>query len=138
MRHQSLKRGSAPYPMSEASAQSMIRLAAPSHGWALLRNNSGAATDANGRTVRYGLGNDSAKINAVFKSADLIGIRRVVITPNMVGQVIGQFAAVEVKAPGWRLTPGDKRAQAQAKFGEWVTTRGGVFVFATGPDDVPW
>ncbi len=122
--------------MSEARGQSEIRLEAPRQGWGLLRNNSGACLDANGRMIRYGLGNDSARLNRQFKSSDLIGVRPVTITPDMVGQTIGQFVAIECKAPGWKLRPGDARAQAQLRFGEWVVRHGGHFQFATGVDDV--
>lgn len=122
--------------MSETNQQQLIRVTAPQHGCHLLRNNSGACVDENGRLIRYGLGNDSAKLNKVFKSSDLIGIRNVTITPDMVGKTIGQFMAVEVKAPGWRKVPSDSRASAQQKFGDWVIRNGGYFQFATKPEDV--
>jgi hypothetical protein len=121
---------------SEMATQQRLRLLAAQHGTPLLRNNSGACTDASGRVIRYGLGNDSERINRHFKSSDLIGIWPVVVTPQMVGQTLGVFFAVEVKAPGWRLTAGDERAQAQAAFGEWVRKHGGLFTFATNEKDV--
>jgi hypothetical protein len=37
-------------------------------------------------------------------SSDLIGLRSVTVTPEMVGQRLAVFAAVEVKAPRGRLT----------------------------------
>lgn len=120
---------------SETNIQQQIRIASYQHHCPLLRNNSGACRDDTGRLIRYGLGNDSAKINAVFKSSDLIGIRRVTITPEMVGQIVGLFWAVEVKKPGWSM---DKRARAQQNFGDWVQTHGGLFQFATGVGDVKW
>lgn len=122
--------------MSEANQQQLIRLAAPRHNAQLLRNNSGACTDQTGRVIRYGLGNDSAKLNKVFKSSDLIGFQTVTVTPDMIGHKLAVFMGVEVKAPGWSLRPGDKRAQAQQSFGDWVTQHGGIFRFATKPEDV--
>lgn len=125
-----------PTSQSEAAVQQLIRLEAGRRGTPLLRNNSGAARDDRGQMIRFGLGNDSKRINDVFKSSDLIGIYPVVVTPDMVGRTLGLFFAVEVKAPGWKLTPGDKRAQAQLAFGEWVRKHGGVFCFATDPTEV--
>lgn len=121
---------------SEAAIQQQIRLAAAKRGGALLRNNVGACMDKTGRLIRYGLGNDSAALNRKFKSSDLIGVLPVTITGDMVGQTIGVFWAVECKKPGWRLTPGDERAQAQAKFGQWVHKMGGRFCFATSIEDI--
>lgn len=121
---------------SEAQIQQDIRLDAARHGTPLLRNNSGATFDEQGRMVRYGLGNDSAKINKVFKSSDLIGIWPVTVTREMVGRTLGVFFAVECKAPGWKFRESDKRAVAQKNFGEWVQSHGGVFMFATGPGDI--
>ena len=113
--------------------QQLIRLESSTRGTPLLRNNSGACQDQTGRMIRYGLGNDSAKLNAVFKSSDLIGIWPVKVTPEMVGQTLGVFFAVEVKAPGWRM---DKRAEAQQAFGDWVRRHGGIFTFASDPSEV--
>lgn len=108
---------------SEARVQSLLRLEAARLGFSLWRNNSGSFIDKTGRSVRVGLGNDSANLNAIWKSADLIGIG-----PS------GKFVAVEVKKPGWRLTPGDKRAQAQARFLATVEDLGGLGMFCTDPD----
>lgn len=111
---------------SEARVASDVRLAASRAGVALWRNNSGAMTDAeSGRLVRFGLGNESAAINSRWKSSDLIGI-----APG------GRFVAVETKRPGWKLTPGDKRGQAQAAFIQSVQGLGGLAGFASGADDL--
>lgn len=122
--------------MSEMAVQQQLRVAAARYGTPLLRNNSGACRDDTGRLIRYGLGNDSAKINKNFKSSDLIGIWPVIITPEMVGRKLGVFFAVEVKAPGWKFRDSDDRAVAQKNFGEWVQSHGGVFTFATQEADV--
>lgn len=122
--------------VSELEVQQRLRVLAAQHGTPLLRNNSGACKDESGRLIRFGLGNDSEKINKHFKSSDLIGIWPLVVTPQMVGQTLGIFFAVEVKRPGWKFSQNDERAVAQQKFGEWVQRHGGIFTFATSEADV--
>jgi hypothetical protein len=122
--------------MSEAAVQQEIRLEAARRSTPLLRNNNGACYDDRGRLVRYGLGNDSSKINKVFKSSDLIGIYPIMITPEMVGSVVGQFFAVEVKPTTWQYRATDERAAAQWAFGQWVQRHGGRFTFARGTHEV--
>lgn len=116
---------------TEAGALSAVRLEATRRGLRLWRNNVGAMQDVDGRVCRFGLANDSAKINAAIKSADLIGIRPVRIVPLHVGGVIGQFVAREVKAPGWTFS-GTEREIAQLKFLELVAAMGGDAAFCTG------
>ena len=114
----------------EAIVQNAIRLEASQKGLRLWRNNSGVAMNENGdRTVRYGLCNDSKRVNKVLKSADLIGIRPVLITPGHVGQVIGVFVARECKPSDWTYT-GTEREAAQLKFLELVAALGGDATFA--------
>lgn len=120
---------------SEAHAQSLIRLEAHQKGMVLMRNNVGALPDKRGVPVRYGLMNDSAELNRRVKSADLIGIERVTITPLMVGTVIGRFMSVECKPAGWRYT-GDEHETAQMQWATLVNAWGGRAVFATGPNDI--
>ena len=122
--------------MTELPAQQQIRLEAARRGTPLLRNNNGALPSADGRMVRFGLGNDSKRLSDVFKSSDLVGIRPLMIQPEHVGQIIGQFFAVEVKKPGWPGTPRTKHELAQAAFGRWVIQHGGYFQFATGTEDI--
>lgn len=117
---------------SEAWASSAVRLEASDKGMRLWRNNVGALQDERGVPVRYGLANTSAALNREIKSADLIGIRPILITPMWVGCVIGQFVSREVKAPGWRYT-GTDREKAQARWAQVVTSLGGDASFATGP-----
>jgi hypothetical protein len=120
---------------SEATLQGTLRLAAAAHGHTLWRNNNGACLDKTGRMIRYGLGNDSKKLNEAWKSSDLIGITRFTIGPEHVGTTVGIFTAVEVKAPDWHMTPGDKRARAQLAFIDTVRKAGGIGLFATSLDD---
>src|SRR6185437_4671449 len=97
---------------SEAGILSEIRLEASEHGARLWRNNVGATYTDKGDFIRYGLANDSMQLNQAIKSADLIGIRPVLITQDHVGQIIGQFISREIKKPGWRYT-GNNRERAQ-------------------------
>jgi len=121
---------------SEALNQQNIRLAAPSHGTILWRNNVGACRTDDGRQLRFGLGNDSAKINKHLKSSDLIGINPVVITQDMVGMTIGQFIAVEVKSDNFTPRESDTRYVAQRNFHECVKKFGGAAMFAKNATDV--
>ena len=116
---------------SEAAAQVAVRTSASSRGWRLFRNNIGAGKMDSGSFVRFGLANDSAQLNAVVKSGDLIGIRSVLITPDMVGSKIGQFVSIEVKKPGWRYS-GAGRETAQMAWIKIVVGLGGYACFSTG------
>lgn len=116
----------------EAAVQQQRMLQAAREGGRLWRNNSGACADETGRQIRYGLGNTSAKLNKVMKSSDLIGITRIVVTPPMVGHVVGVFTAEEVKAPGWKYRESDDRARAQLAFINLVISLGGIGRFVSG------
>ena len=123
------------YGKSEAFVQSGARLEASRRGIRAFRNNVGALTDENGRLVRYGLANESGAVNDAVKSSDLIGWRRVVIEPRMVGYTVAQFWAREVKAPGWQFT-GKGREVQQKAFIDMVNAEGGDGAFLTDPGQV--
>lgn len=114
---------------SEGAIQNRIRLEASQKGLRLFRNNVGACMDQNDNFIRYGLANDSKKMNDLIKSSDLIGLRPVVIQQYHVGRVIGQFVAREVKAGNWSYT-GTEREEAQLRFLELVASLGGDAAFA--------
>ena len=76
---------------NEAYVQNKIRLAVGSGSVRLFRNNTGALLDMQGRLVKFGL---------CKGSSDLIGFRSITITPDMVGQKIAVFSAIEVKDKG--------------------------------------
>lgn len=123
--------GSTATGKSESWAQNEVRLEASERGVAMFRNNVGALKDERGRVVRFGLANDSAALNDVIKSGDLIGVRPVVITPAHVGQTIGQFVSREIKAPGWQYS-GTGREPAQLAWAALINSKGGDAAFATG------
>lgn len=115
----------------EARVQDEARLLASQMGWRLFRNNSGCLKDETGRLVRYGLCNDTSAMNKRLKSSDLIGIREVEITQDMVGKKIGQFVAREIKRAGWKYT-GTEHEEAQLRFGMLIIGLGGDFKFWNG------
>jgi hypothetical protein len=117
---------------SEGYEQAEIRKECAGKNILLWRNNVGALVDARGRTIRFGLCNESKKLNEKFKSSDLIGVRCNIITPDMVGQKIGQFICREVKKSGWKFNPADPHTMAQTNFLLLVAAHGGDARFATG------
>ena len=82
----------------ETTIQQQIRLALGTRpDLRLFRNNTGTLPDPRtGRPVQFGLARGSA---------DLIGLRTVTITPDMVGQQVAAFTSIEVKTPQGRATP---------------------------------
>lgn len=103
----------------ELAVQNDIRLALGRGPVRLWRNNTGALKDANGRLVRYGL---------CQGSSDLIGYRTIEITPDMVGQRLAVFTAIEVKDRG-RATP------QQLQFLDLVVAAGGLGGVARSVED---
>jgi hypothetical protein len=103
----------------ELAVQNAIRLEHGTGPARLWRNNTGALKDAQGRLVRYGL---------CPGSSDLIGLRTITITPDMVGQTLAVFTAIEVKDRG-RPTP------EQLAFIAMVQQAGGLAGVARSTDD---
>lgn len=127
--------GKTPKGDSESVAQQLIRLDASKRGNRLWRNNIGVANDKTGRPIRFGLANDSQKMNQTIKSSDLIGIERYTVKSIDVGSTVGLFKSIEVKPPGWKYT-GTPREKAQLNWIKLIISLGGRAQFATGPDDV--
>ena len=75
----------------EHVVQNQIRLTLSRGPTRLFRNNTGALRDQNGRLVQFGL---------CKGSSDLIGWHSVEITPEMVGQTVACFVAIEIKDKG--------------------------------------
>lgn len=109
---------------SEGHLQSVLRLEAARKHVYLFRNNVGAGKMAKGGFVRWGLCNDSLSVNDRYKSADLIGIERIPITADMVGQHVGRFLSVEVKRTTWGYT-GSPEEQAQQRWAALINSQGG-------------
>lgn len=109
---------------SETLVQSRVRLEASRKGLKLWRNNVGALKDERGIPVRYGLANDTKKLNEKIKSGDLIGWRPVLITEHHVGGTIAQFVSRECKKPAWAYS-GTAHEVAQLRWIEAVTADGG-------------
>ena len=97
----------------ETDLQQRIRLALGTHPDArLFRNQVGSLPDPRtGRLVTFGLARGSA---------DLIGWRTLVVTPEMVGQRIAVFTSLEIKTATGRLSP------AQTHWLHAVRTAGGI------------
>ncbi|QNI68509.1 VRR-NUC domain-containing protein [Synechococcus sp. BMK-MC-1] len=81
---------------SEHEIQQRIRLACGRGPVRLWRNNTGALVDQQGRFVRFGL---------CKGSSDLIGLRSLEVTSELVGQQLAQFVALEVKTAQGVLSP---------------------------------
>ena len=122
-------------PSSEAGVQSAVRLEAARRGIRLWRNNVGAGHVDGGAYLRWGLCNDSPAINRAVKSADLIGIKPLVVTPAMVGCTVGQFASYEIKHAGWKWR-GDDHEVAQMAWANLINTLGGDARFLTSAGDL--
>lgn len=120
---------------AEAYVQSRVRLEAAyaTPTCYLWRNNVGAGKLASGNFVRWGLANDSKPLNERIKSGDLIGIRSLLVTAQMVGMTIGQFVSRECKRESWKYS-GTVEENAQLAWATLINSLGGdaQIVKATG------
>lgn len=130
---------------TEAYVQTKVRLEAAYKGKYLWRNNVGAGAVADLKTlcaecrsrarrfIRWGLANDSKALNERMKSADLVGLTPRLITPDMVGSVIGQFTSRETKREDWHYS-GTAEENAQLAWATLINSHGGdaKIVKATG------
>ena len=106
--------------MGEQRIQQEIRIACSTGDTRLFRNNTGTLKDQNGRPVQFGL---------CKGSADLIGWKRVTVTPEMVGQQVAVFLSIEVKTPTGRVRP------EQQQWLDAVQTAGGIAGVARSVED---
>lgn len=116
----------------EGAIQQRQWLGAARSGRLLWRNNRGAGKMASGSFVRYGLANVSKDQGDATKSADLVGIEPVLITPEMVGSVIGQFLSLESKRDGWKYS-GTLIEVAQMHWKMLVESKGGKAIISNDP-----
>lgn len=127
--------------MNEAQTQQRVRFNAARRGVKAWRNNVGATPTKCGgcglktAPIRYGLANDSHKLNSVIKSSDLILAIPTLIKKNMVGQTLARFGAIECKKSGWKYT-GKRGESQQAAWLGLILSLGGFAQFSTG--DVAW
>ncbi len=101
--------------MSETALQNKIRLAINAPNVRMFRNNVGQIGG-----LSFGL---------AIGSSDLIGFTSKVITPDMVGQTVAIFTALEVKTPTGKVSP------AQTKFVDMVNKLGGIGAIVRSVDD---
>jgi len=107
---------------SEQSIQQHIRLACSTGPVRLFRNNVGRLPDPRtGRWVEFGVGGKGA--------GDLIGWKRVTITPEMVGSTVAVFTSIEVKTPTGRIRP------EQQQWLDAVQAAGGIAGVARSVED---
>lgn len=107
--------------MNEMNRLRSIMLGLSTPGVRLFRNNCGALKDQDGRLIRFGVANPGG--------SDLIGWRSVTVTPDMVGQKIAVFLAIEVKGERGKTT------DAQKNFIARVRADGGLAGIARSIDD---
>lgn len=115
---------------TEQDVQNLSRLEESKQGNWFTRNNVGALKTEDGRFIRFGLANESARMNEVLKSGDFIGIEEIEITPEMVGKTIGVFASREYKKPDWKYS-GTEREKAQVRWANHINRKGGSAKFVT-------
>jgi hypothetical protein len=121
--------------MNENELSALVRLEAEKQGMRLWRNNVGATYTKEGNFIRYGLANDSKQLNSVVKSADLIGVKPIRITSEMIGKVIGQFVSYEIKNPHW-VYRGTPHEMSQHRWLELIKMLGGDARFITKLEDL--
>lgn len=106
--------------MSETDLIQRVRLAFCHGACRLWRNNVGMLFDGFGRPVKFGL---------CEGSSDLIGYQSVTITPDMVGQRVAVFVALEGKSKTGRTT------NAQSAFIRHIRDAGGIAGVIRSVDD---
>ena len=106
--------------VTEQTIQQQIRIACSTGDTRLFRNNTGTLRDQHGRPVQFGL---------CKGSADLIGWKRVTVTPEMVGSTVAVFTSIEVKTPTGRLRP------EQQQWLDAVQAAGGIAGVARSVED---
>lgn len=119
----------------EAYVQSVVRLNSAAQAYQLGRNNRGALPNEHGVPIRFGWLNDTAALDKVCKTGDLLGYQsgwfRDFETFEPVKVAV--FVMLECKKASWKgFKPADKRESAQMRAIEMVNAAGGIAMFTTG------
>lgn len=104
----------------ETNIMNRIMLAMSKKGWLVWRNQVGLFKTIDGRTVNIG----------IKGSSDLMAVKPTVITPEMVGQTLAVFVAVEVK------TATGRQSEPQKKWQKAVEKLGVKYILARSEGDI--
>ena len=104
----------------ETNIMNKIMLAMSKKGYLCWRNQVGLFKTLDGRTVNIG----------IKGSSDLMAVKPTVITPEMVGQTLAVFVAVEVK------TATGQQSEPQKKWQKAVEKLGVKYILARSEDDI--
>ena len=104
----------------ETNIMNKIMLAMSQKGYLCWRNQVGLFKTLDGRTVNIG----------IKGSSDLMAVKPTVITPEMVGQTLAVFVAVEVK------TATGRQSEPQKKWQKAVEKLGVKYILARSEDDI--
>lgn len=111
-----------------------VLLAASQYGYTMWRNNVGAGWMGSSRRLHGGSvlieSPRLIRFGLCEGSSDLIGFLPITITPDMVGQTVAVFAAIETKTPTGSIT------KKQAHFVDFVNKSGGIGIIARSPEDL--
>lgn len=127
--------------MKESSILKQVRLEATKHGRFVRVNVGQGWTGKVARIARRGMvevdaGDVVIRQARPFQAgppagtADLLGVTRVTITPDMVGKVIGVATAIETK------TAKGRQRDEQNTFERVMVAQGGLYILARSADDV--
>jgi len=104
----------------ETKIQNKIMMDMSKKGYLVWRNQVGLFKTMDGRTVNIG----------IKGSSDLMAVKPTVITPDMVGQTVAVFVAVEVK------TATGRQSEPQKKWQKAVEKLGVKYIIARCEDDI--
>ena len=104
----------------ETKIQNRIMMDMSKKGYLVWRNQVGLFKTMDGRTVNIG----------IKGSSDLMAVKPTVITPDMVGQTLAVFVAVEVK------TATGRQSEPQKKWQKAVEKLGVKYIIARCEDDI--
>ena len=104
----------------ETKIQNKIMMDMSKKGYLVWRNQVGLFKTMDGRTVNIG----------IKGSSDLMAVKPTVITPDMVGQTLAVFVAVEVK------TATGRQSEPQKKWQKAVEKLGVKYILARSENDI--